>query len=116
MQRTIVNTEDTYMNEQFEKYFAPVRELNALAIANLEKLVDLQVKYIEDSAKATVEQLKTVAAINDAEGFKDYINTQVAVSRKFTERAIEDGRTVAEMSTSYATEVQKVVKDALKVN
>jgi phasin family protein len=104
------------MNEQFEKYFAPVRELNALAISNLEKLVDLQVRYIEDSAKAGVEQLKSAAAISDVEGFKEYINTQVAVSRKFTERAIEDGRTVAELGTHYATEMQKVVKEALKVN
>ncbi len=104
------------MNEQFEKYFTPVRELNSLAIANLEKLVDLQVKYLEDSVKAGLEQLKTVSTISDAEGFKSYINTQVAVSKKLTERAIEDGRTVAELGNTYATEVQKVVKDALKVN
>ena len=102
------------MNEQFEKYFAPMRELNALAVSNLEKLVDIQLRYIEDSARAGVEQLKTAATINDAEGFRNYINTQVATSRKLTERAIEDSRTVAELGTGYATEVQKVVKDAFK--
>jgi len=102
------------MNEQLEKYFAPVRELNALAISNLEKLVDLQIKYLEDSARAGVEQLKTAAAINDAEGFKSFFNSQLAVSRQLSERAIEDGRTIAELGNSYVTEAQKVVKESLK--
>lgn len=104
------------MNEQFEKYFAPMRELNALAVANLEKLVDLQVKYLGDSAKAGVEQLKNAATVTDAEGFKNYMSAQVAVTRQFTERAIEDSRTVAELSNAYSTEVQNVMKEAFKTN
>lgn len=104
------------MNEQFEKYITPVRELNTLAITNLEKLMGLQVKYLEDSVKVGLEQLKSASVISDVEGFKNYISTQVAVSKQLTERAIEDGRTVAELGNTYATEVQKVVKDALKVN
>ena len=102
------------MNEQFEKYITPVRELNSLAISNLEKITDIQLKYFEDSIKAGVEQLKSVAAINDAEGFKNYVTAQAAVSKQLTERTIEDSRTVAELGTSYAGEVQKVVKDAFK--
>jgi len=104
------------MNDQFDKYITPVRELNNLAIANMEKLMGLQVKYIEDTVKVGLEQLKTASSISDVEGFKNYITTQVAVSKQLTERAIEDGRTVAELGNTYATEVQKVVKDALKVN
>lgn len=104
------------MNEQFEKYVAPVRELNALAINNFEKMLDLQLKYLEDSTKASLETLKTASSINDAEGFKEYINNQVATSKQLTERAIEDGRTVAEMGNSYATEVQKLMKDSFKAS
>lgn len=104
------------MNEQFEKYITPVRELNSLAIANLEKLIDLQVKYFEDSLKAGFEQLKTASSISDVDGFKNYFTAQVTVSKQFTERAIEDGRTVAELGNTYATEVQKVVKDTFKSN
>ena len=101
------------MNEYFEKYYAPVRELNNLAIANIEKLLDLQLKFIEDSTRAGVESMKTAAAINDAEGFKEYLNSQAATSKQFTERALEDGRTVAELGNDYIKEAQKVVKDAL---
>lgn len=101
------------MNEYIEKYYAPVRELNNLAIANIEKLMDLQLKFIEDSAKAGVESMKTAAAINDADGLKEYFNNQVAASKQLTERALEDGRTVAEMGNEYVKEAQKVVKDTL---
>ncbi len=102
------------MNEQLDKYFAPVRELNALAIANLEKLVDLQVKYFEDSARAGVEQLKTAAAISDAEGLKSFFNSQLAVSGQLSERAVEDSRTIAELGNNYVSEAQKVVKETMK--
>ncbi len=101
------------MNEQFEKYFAPVKELNTLAVNNYEKLLDLQLKYFEDSAKVGVESLKNASAINDAEGFKDFINTQVETSKQFTERAIEDSKTALELGNSYVAEVQKVVKDSI---
>ena len=102
------------MNDQFEKYFAPVRELNTLAIANIEKLMDLQLKYIEDTTKASVETLKSAATITDAEGFKDYITAQVSTTKQLAERAAEDSRTVAELSNNYATEVQKVMKESFK--
>jgi len=108
--------EDTNMNEQFEKYITPVRELNALAIANIEKIADLQLKYIEDSFKAGVEQMKSAATVTDAEGLKSYVNAQVAVSKQFTERTMEDSRAVAELGNSYASEVQKVVKETFKVS
>ena len=41
------------MNEQFEKFITPVRELNALTVENLEKLMNIQMKYVEDSANET---------------------------------------------------------------
>ena len=104
------------MNEQFDKYFTPVRELNTLAISNIEKILNLQLKLIEDSTKAGVETLKSAAAINDAEGFKDYVAAQVNTTKQLTERAIEDSRTIAEMGNSYTTEVQKVVKETLTTN
>jgi phasin family protein len=103
------------MNEQFEKYYAPVKDLNALAVSNFEKILELQLKYFEDSTKAGIEGLKSAAAINDAEGFKDYMNAQVETSKQFTERAIEDGKNVLELGNSYAAKVQKVVKETISV-
>ena len=94
------------MNKQFENYFAPIRELNALAISNLEQLVDIQLRYIEAGAMAGVEQLKT--AINGPV-LQNYLDSQVVTS--LTDRAIEDTRAAAELSTHYATEAGKHIKE-----
>jgi phasin family protein len=101
------------MNAQVDKFFAPMRELNALAVENVEKVLDLQLKYIEDNAKAGIESLKGAAAVNDMEGFKSYMTKQVEVSKKLTERAMTDSKSILELSKAYSSEVQKIMKDAL---
>ena len=95
------------MINQFENYFASIRELNALAISTLEQLVDIQLRYIEAGAMAGVEQLKTAAAINGPV-LQNYMDSQVATF--LTDRAIDDTRAVAEPSTNYDTEVRKNIK------
>jgi phasin family protein len=103
------------MIEQFEKYFTPMRDLNTLAISNVEKLLELQLKFIEDTTKTSVESLKSAITINSAESIKDYITEQVAVSKQLTERTIEDGRTVAELTNTFTTDAQSLVKETFKV-
>lgn len=104
------------MNEQFEKFMTPVRELNALTVENLEKLFTIQMKYVEDSAKISIDQMKSVSAIADVEGLKSYMGQSAELSKQMTERAISDSRTVLELGNSYTTGVQKIFKDALEVN
>ena len=104
------------MNEQFEKFMTPVRELNALTVENLEKLLSIQMKYVEDSAKLGIDQMKTASAIADVEGLKSYMGQQAELSKQLTERMITDGRAVLELGNSYTVSVQKIVKDALEVN
>lgn len=104
------------MNEQFEKFMTPVRELNALTVANLEKLMNIQMKYVEDSAKIGIDQMKTASTIADVEGLKNYMSQQAELSKQLTERAITDSRTVLELGNSYTTGVQKILKGTLEVS
>jgi phasin family protein len=108
--------EGSIMNAQVEKYMAPVQELNALAVANVEKIVALQMKRIEETAKLGIEQLKAAAAIKDFEGLQGYVTNYAESLRQFGESAAEDVRTVYELGNSYSTEAQRILKDALKTN
>ena len=101
------------MNAQVDKFFAPVRELNALAVENVEKVIGIQMKYIEDSAKLGIESLKGAAAISDVDGLKDYLTKQAEVSKELSERALSDSKTVMELGKNYTSEVQKIMKGAL---
>jgi phasin family protein len=105
-----------HMNAQVEKYFTPVQELNTLAIENLEKLVNLQVKRFEETARISVEQMKAATAIKDAEGLKDFLGNYTETVRKLSENTVEDARTIIEMGTTYSNEAKRIFKDSLKAN
>ena len=104
------------MNAQAEKYIAPVQELNALAIENIEKLVNIQVKRFEETAKVGVEQLKAAAAVKDVDGIKDFFTSYAEAVRSLSEKTIEDVRAAFELGNSYTSEAQRIYKDALKIN
>ena len=102
------------MNEQFEKMMTPFKELNALAIENAEKFVDIQIKAIEQHSKLGTEQLKQAASIKDVDGLRDYMNKQADVIKQFADRTVADTQAVVELGNNYSAEVQRVMQDAMK--
>ena len=104
------------MNAQIEKYLTPVQELNTLTVTNVEKIVSLQVKRIEENAKIGLEQLKAAAAVKDADGLKDYFTNYADAMRQISEHTVEDLRTVFELGNAFGSEARRIFKDAMKVN
>ncbi len=104
------------MTIQIDKFVNPVRELNALNVANLEKLVAIQLEGIEEVAKTGVESLKKAAAVNDLEGAKSYLSGQVEVIQGVVENAIARSRSVAEIAQSYSTSAKKIVENAVTIS
>ena len=102
------------MNVQAGKYFEPVREINALALENVEKLLDIQLKSINDTARLGVEQLKSATDINDVDGLKKYFTDQAETVKALGERFIKDGQAALELGVSYTDKVQQIVTDTIK--
>ena len=102
------------MNVQAGKYFEPVREINALALENVEKLLDIQLKSINDTAKLSVEQLKSAADINDVDGLKKYFTDQAEMVKTLGERFVKDSQAALELGVSYTDKVQQIVTDTVK--
>lgn len=102
------------MNAQVEKFVAPVQALNALAVDNIEKLVDLQVKRFEETAKLGIQQWKEATAIKDLDGFKAYWTKSAELAKTLAEQAVEDARTVVELGNSYSNEAQRIYKDSVQ--
>ena len=102
------------MNVQAGKYFEPVREINALALENVEKLLDIQLKSINDTARLGVEQMKSAADIKDAEGLKKYFTDQAEMVKALGERYIKDSQTALELGVSYTDKVQQIVTETIK--
>ncbi len=102
------------MNAQTGKYFEPVREINSLALENVEKLLDIQLKSINDTARLGVEQLKSAADIKDVDGLKQYFTEQAEMVKSLGERFIKDSQAAMELSANYTDKVQQVVADTIK--
>ena len=102
------------MNVQPGKYFEPVRAINALALENVEKLLDIQLRSINDTARLSVEQLKSAADVRDVDGLKQYFAEQAEVVKSLGERFIKDSQAALELSVNYTDKVQQVVADTIK--
>ena len=102
------------MNSYVEKLAAPVKELNALAVKNIETLTELQLKTIQDNAAIGVESIKSASAITDLEGLQSFLTDQAEVAKQITEGILANARTVAELSQGYATEAKEIAESSLK--
>ena len=98
------------MNTDFEKFMAPIKEINELTVKNFEAIAEMQIKVAEENVSLSLEQAKSAANVKDAESWKDYMNSQAVYSQQLNERIIENARGVVELSNAYNTEVQKIVK------
>ena len=102
------------MNVQAAKYFEPVREINTLALENVEKLLDIQLKSINDTTRLGLEQLKAAADIKDVDGLKKYLTDQAEMVKSLGERFVKDGQSALELGVSYTDKVQQLVAETIK--
>ncbi len=100
------------MSNDIEKLVAPIRELSALAVSNIEKLTELQLKGITQCADANVQALKSANAIKDVKDLQAYIDAQTAAAVAIAENAEKNAKTIAELGQSYAEEAKKIAEDA----
>jgi phasin family protein len=102
------------MKSYVEKLTAPVQELNALAVKNIEELTALQLKTIQENASVGVEAIKSATAISDLEGFQSFLTEQAEVAKQIAEGILGNARTVAELSQGYAAEAKEIAETSLK--
>ena len=102
------------MNSYVEKLAAPVEELNALAVKNIEQLTELHLKTIQDNATIGVESIKSASAITDLEGLQSFLTDQAEVAKQIAEGIFANARTVAELSQGYAAEAKEIAETSLK--
>ena len=102
------------MNTYIDKIAAPVKELNALAVKNIEELTELQLKTIQENAKIGVESIKSASAISDLEDLQSFLTDQAEVAKQIAEGILANARTVAEMSQGYAADAREITESSIK--
>lgn len=103
------------MNTQFEKFIEPIKQINELTVKNFESIAQIQIKAAEENMKSSIDQVKNVSTVKDADSWKDYLNSQAEFTQKLGERFIDNTRNVVELGNAYNNEVQQIVKDIFAV-
>ena len=93
-----------------EAFLAPVQSLNTLAVATMEKAVDLQLTLARKYADIALETVKAATAVKVAEGAKSFADTQAEVVLKTVEDVVADSKAFVELGTEYGNEVQAILK------
>ena len=96
-----------------ENLVTPIRGLSTLSVSNIEKLTELQLKSIEQSANASLEALKSAIKIKDIEDLQAYVSAQSKTAQAIANNAEENANTIAELGKNYADEAKKIVEDVL---
>jgi len=95
---------------QAEEMMAPARKISELALDKTEKLVNLQVKALNNYAKLGIAHWRAALAVTDADAAKDFMTKHRAYVETVAETATTDANTVMELGNDYVAEVQKVLQ------
>ncbi len=97
------------LTKQADEVLAVVKEANKLTLANVERLVDLNIESVRKYADVVLGSWKDALAISDLESGQEYIAKQGKVAQEVVKNLADDAKVVAEIGQEYATDMQKVV-------
>ncbi len=95
-------------------FFAPARAFAALSVDYTEKLVNAQLEATKAYTDTSLAQLRSLAAVKDAEGLKGYMEGQQKVAKDVTERLKGDAEKVVALQQEFAKESQKLTESSVK--
>jgi len=101
------------MENIFEKFIAPVKELNDLTLKSIEQIAAIQVKAIQENTRLSVDALKSATEIKDLDSLKDYLTGQISVAQNLSDNAVEDAQEIAKLNESYTTSVNELVEKSV---
>lgn len=98
---------------QADKVFGPARELNRLALRNMEKLVDIQIASMKSFSKLGLDSMKAALDVNDVAGLQDYTSKQREIAQEVMKMITDDAKAVAELGNVYFADARKMFQDGV---
>lgn len=101
------------VQEQAEKFTAPLRKITEVSVAGLERVTQLNAETIRTYAELSVEHAKKVMGINikDAESLQNFVAEQAETVHNIGLKITDDLKAYVALSEDLGEEIQKVVKE-----
>ncbi len=96
---------------QTQPLMAPVLKANKLAVANMEKIVALQMDSLRTYVDLGMGQLKAAVAVSNPEDLHTFVNKQVEVASTIRQRLLNNTKALADLGTNYKAEINKLTEE-----
>lgn len=101
------------MENPFDLWIKPIKELNKLAYKSMEQITAVQIKAFQENARIGMYALNTATEIKDLDSLKDYIRSQAAVTQYLSDSAAVDAKEINEVGQTFAKSAKKVVEKSI---
>lgn len=103
------------MTQQFDNMFmAPARAYMALSIDYSEKMINAQMDASKAYVDTGVAQMRRMMDVKDAEGLRNYMESQQTVAKDLAERAKGDADKVVSLQQDFLQKSQKLTEENVK--
>ncbi len=98
----------------FEELYAPVVEINKIALSYTEKLVELNLAALNKQAELALSSWKSALSIKDPAEIQGYLAARSDAARELVEGYAADANTVTQLNQEVAEDVRKVVTEGIE--
>lgn len=98
----------------FEDVFAPVVEINRIALSYTEKLVELNLAVMRKQADVALAGWRAALSVKDTAEVKDYLTGQGEAARDLVEGYVANANAVSQMNQEAAADVRRVVTENIE--
>ncbi len=104
------------LTAQAKTVYEPMGKINALMIANMEKLAEFQLDAVKSYAELAMQQWKQVASVRDIESLKEFGASQSEMAGELGKKIVEDMKSLGELGMGFKSEVEDILSDAREPN
>ncbi len=97
--------------EQTQPFLTPVAKANKLVVANLEKVVTLQMDALHTYVDLGLKQLKAAAEISGPEGLKDFYASQLEVAGVVRQQVMDDVKALTELGADVKAQCDTLTEE-----
>lgn len=99
---------------QTQSLMVPFVQLNQLAVARLDKLVEFQLDALQSYVDLGLERMKAAAALSSLEDLQDFFQGQMEAAKSLQQMLLNDFDKLMKLTVSTQAEFGKLAEDSAK--
>ena len=100
-------------NSQMEQVLNPMRKAQGTMLDHFAKVADFQVEAMKHYSDLSIQNLRALKDVNDAQSLQAYVSKQTEVAKSLGEKVSADVSEFVKLQRGFAEEMQKLAQDGV---